>query len=527
MNSSARVAISKRLVAINAAGGIVARVLDLGVFLWLNRYLLRRISAEEYALYPITLSVLVFLPLLSVIFSSGLERFSVQAYAQGDERRVTQIVSTMLPLHIGVSLLVLAAGGGLAWQIGNLLNIPLHRLGEARLMLILMTGASACSVALAPLQIGIHVRQRFVLGHTITLAAQAMRIALLFALLLGLGPRVIWVAVAAAASHVCHALATAAVSCAILPPLRFRLSEFRRHLIRQLLCFGGWVLVGELGTMLRKSMDPIILNKLATPLDVTCFHLGGTPIRYMDQMLHGVHRALAPQVTAMHAKGDDDRLRNTYLRLARYDLWLSLALSLPLAVFSNELIALWIGSGFSPAAFVMALMLIMSVSRYGHAATGLVAVARNRLRKLTILGGILELLNLGLTLYFVGMLKLGAAGSALGTFVAVMVIKPLLLWPVSLRLVKLTFRRWLHEAFLPGAIPGLLGAAVWVTVRVLFRPEGLVGIGAGMAAGACVYLGVLLTFCLTRSDAADLRRMVGVLRTLVRTAMGARFRSRP
>jgi hypothetical protein len=132
-----RVEISKRLIFINSLAGIALDVANLGVLVWLYRHLLHRISQEEFALYPVVASVTAFLPLLTVVLSSGLGRYTLVAYAKGDERRVTQIVSTMFPLHLALGVLVLVTGGIFAWHIDQVLTIPPARVADARLMMLL------------------------------------------------------------------------------------------------------------------------------------------------------------------------------------------------------------------------------------------------------------------------------------------------------------------------------------------------------------------------------------------------------
>lgn len=56
MNS--RVEISKRLVLINSGSSVLAHLVNISILLWLHQYLLRRISPEEYSLYPVIVSTL-------------------------------------------------------------------------------------------------------------------------------------------------------------------------------------------------------------------------------------------------------------------------------------------------------------------------------------------------------------------------------------------------------------------------------------------------------------------------------------
>ena len=87
---SANVEISKRLVFINSASSLLAKVLNVSILVWLQQYLLRRISTEEYSLYPILMAVMLLVPLLTTILISGLSRYIVEAYARE------------LPMHAGL-----------------------------------------------------------------------------------------------------------------------------------------------------------------------------------------------------------------------------------------------------------------------------------------------------------------------------------------------------------------------------------------------------------------------------------------
>jgi hypothetical protein len=105
-----QVEISKRLVLINTASGILARTINVSVVVWLHQYLLRRITPEEYSLLPLLLSVIVLLPLLASILTAALGRFVLEAYVRGDYRAVTQIVSTAFPMLLGMAFLLLLGG---------------------------------------------------------------------------------------------------------------------------------------------------------------------------------------------------------------------------------------------------------------------------------------------------------------------------------------------------------------------------------------------------------------------------------
>jgi len=503
-----RVEISKRLIFTNSLAGLALDVANLGVLVWLYRYLLHRISPEEFALYPVVASVTAFLPLLTVVLSSGLGRYTLVAYAQGDERRVTQIVSTMFPLHLALGLLVLAAGSIFAWYIDRVLTIPPARGGDARLMMLLTVLSFSVASALSPFQVGFHIRQKLALLNATILAREVVRIALLFVLVLGVSPRVLWIVVSTVGAMVPWLVVTTVLSRRLVPALAVRRREFHWPLAGQLTSFGGWMLMGHFAWMLRQAMDPLILNKLATPPDVTCFYLGSMPFRRIEAALSPVHQAILPQTTAIHALQDTRRLQNAYLRLSRYCLWASLLAATPLIVFNREVVRLWVGEEFLPAATVMALLLSSFVIYFGHGAMANIGEAKAQVQSMNIRGLALQLLNLGLTLYLVGALHLGAVGAALGVFLVALLGYPLIDWPLGLRLGEISLGRWLRETYLPGVMPALAGALACLGAKMYVQPATIGMLGSCAAFGMAVYLGVLGIWCLQPADREDLARMI-------------------
>lgn len=59
---TAKVEISKRLVLVNSASAVATRIINMSVLVWLYQFLLRRIDPQEYSLYPVATSVMLFVP---------------------------------------------------------------------------------------------------------------------------------------------------------------------------------------------------------------------------------------------------------------------------------------------------------------------------------------------------------------------------------------------------------------------------------------------------------------------------------
>lgn len=505
---STKVEISKRLVLVNSASSVAAKVINISVLVWLHQHLLRRISTEEYSLYPVLMAVMVFAPLLTTILTSALGRYIVEAYAKGDERRVTEIVSTMFPFLLGVGLAILTGGWLFAWFADHVLTIGPERLWDARIMLGLLVFLLAIRLPVAPFAVGLYVRQKFVLLNCIRLCTELLRIGILLTLLLCVSTRVLWVVVASMSASLCSLLVIVMISRRLVPALKFRPREIRWPLVRTLTSFGTWNFVLSAADMIRTGADVIILNKLGTALDVTNFHIGSMAFRQIQTGSYLVRGPLQPPLTAMYATGEKKRLRNTYLRGGRYALWASLFLALPLMIYRKEIITLYVGEQFLAAGTVMALLLATFPISYGNVMMPHLAKATAEMRPWAIRAAVIHSTNLLLTLCLVVFFKMGAVGCALATLTVYVIFVPLFYWPLGLRLAELNFRTWLKQTIWPGFKPALAATIVWIVLRIVMKPDSWASLAICSLGGMFCFLIYLFAFCLTSSEQNDIQRLL-------------------
>jgi O-antigen/teichoic acid export membrane protein len=503
----ARIEISKRLVLLNTASAVLARAINVFLIVWLHQYLLRRISPEEYQLLPLLMSIILLLPLVTAFLTAGLGRFMLTAYARGDDRQVTQIVSTMFPLLLATGGVLLAGGLALAWNIDKVLVVAPEQLWDARLMMALLILSTALKPPCTAFSVGFYIQQRFVLYNTLAVGGELLRVALLFALLLGVSTSVLWVVVANVTTELVLTVVTLVLSVRMIPALRFRRREIRWERARELLSFGGWSFLGNLAYRMRETFILLLLNRLATPLDVAVFNVGYLGRRQINTWTEVLGGPLYPVVTGMHALGATDRVRNIYLRGGRLALWITLLVGLPAALYAETIIRLYIGATYREAAFVMILTLAGLVVTEGASMIWQVSMATGRVRGTSLWILMTQAAIVALAAYVVATLGWGATGVALAVVAVGIFAGPLALWPLGLTLAGATFTAWVRETLLPGVAPGCVAAVVWAALGIYLRPASWVSLGLCTAAGVLCYLGVLLAFCLEPRDREDLAKL--------------------
>ncbi len=513
---ASRVEISKRLVLINTASAALSRAINLTVVLWLNAYLLRRISPEELQLWPLLMSVIVLLPLFTSILTSGIGRFVLAAYATGDDRSVTQIVSTMFLPLLGAAALILTGGSILAWHVDKVLIVPADQLWDARIMMALLIFAAAVKPPCTAFSVGFFVQQKFALYNAIGIVSELLRVFLLFVLLFGVSTRVLWVVVANVATELVLSVVLLLMSRRMIPALRFRVREIQWERAREVVSFGGWNFLGSMAVRMRETSVLLLLNWLAMPLDVVVFNLGYQGRRQIDAWADVLGGPLYPVVTSMHAMGAKDRIRAIYLRGGRIALWIMLMIALPATLYAAPIIRLYATETYLEAAVVMVLTLGDIAVGCGAWMIWQVASATGRLRPTSLYVLATQTAIVALVFCAVRLLGWGASGVGLASLLVGLVGEFLVMWPLGLRLAGATFNAWVRETLIPGLTPGCVASVVWAALALVVKPDSWTTVGLCTVVGLLCYWAVLLAFCLEPRDREDLTKIIARLEGFLR-----------
>ena len=499
---------SRRILAINTASSVGTRVLQLTVLVWVNQYLLRHISAGEYALLPLVMSLLIFGELFRNIFAGALGRFIVEADARRDDAGVTRIVSSMLPALAGAAVFLGALTALTVWQLDRVLALEPDQLGNARLMLSLLMAGLCLDLLTAPFTQGLYVRQRFVVLNAIELGCEILRAAIVFSLLLGVYPSVVWLTVGSVAAGLVNIVLRVLLTRRWVPAIRWDRTQFCRQTARRLLGFGAWTSVQGLTNLIATSAPALILNRAASPVDVASFHLGRLPDLQLRRVATAAATPLQPMLTSLQAVRGEAALHELYYRGGRYHLWIILLAAVPLVLFADAIILLYAGENYAMAAAVLVPLLAVYPLAWASAMFYRIAHAIGRIGAYYVCDLVVQGVTLLALLYAVVVRGLGAPGAALAIAGTSGVLHVVLVWPMGLRLIRGRWSLFLRQTLLPGTVPAVAAAGACLLFRQAVPLDNWWRIGAGSLLAGLVYVAVLLAFCLAPPDRALLARVL-------------------
>nr|WP_321399879.1 hypothetical protein [uncultured Desulfobacter sp.] len=495
--------VSKKLVMINSMAALAGRLIDVGVLFWVQRYLIKNIGVDEYSLLPLVGSLISLIPLFTAAFTSGISRYLVEAYARGDTLQVKKIVSSVWPVILVVTLFLMGLVSFFTFNIENLLNIPQQKETLARVMLLMGFCNLLLEINSAPFIAGFNIRQKFYLRNILDTSFVFFRVILLIFLLTFFKTSVFWVVLANFLSNLFKTATKLIVSRRLVPSLQFNIQLFNLATALSVFSFGLWTLLSRVGEKIRSASDPILLNLFTTPMDISIYYIGALFSDHFRTILSLMLSPLQPPLIAMYTKQEFKRLELLFYRLNKYLMWSCLFFITPALFFRKQIIIAYVGDKFIESSTVLALLFIPLFFTLGLQLIWVLAPAMGKIKFLSIMTCLSQIINLLLTIILLKFFHLGATGSALSTCIVGLTVIPVFLLPYSLHLIQGKLLRWIQKTFLPGILPCCVCFLSLATLSNYVLPNSLFAVLICCFTGSLFYM-ITVMLCTTATDRSEI-----------------------
>ena len=491
---------ASKLFIVNSLSSVVTLLIQITALVWVNQFLIRNIPTDEYALYPVILSIMVVGELFAQTFTGGIGRFFVEKDALNDTTGLTQITSSMIPFLALAAVFLALTGGLCVLYVQPLLSVDTNYVADARLMLSLLILNLILNIVCSPFTQGLFVKQRFVVLNLITLFTESLRIAAMLYLLFLVSTSVKWMVVATTISVVTGLSIKIYFTRKILPDVCFRKALVSKDVAIKLIKFGSWTSSGGIATLIQKTGPYLLLSHLSTSLQLTMYNIGALVDINMRKIVQAAVAPLQPALTKKHSLEGLSALTELYYRGGKYHLWLLMIIAPPLIVFRYEIIELYVGHRFLAAGDVMMYLLLMYPFNYAGAMFYRLAHACGVIGEYSRIELLNSFVYFGAMAFAVVAFNSGGVGIALAGFITAVLMNILFFWPKGLRLIKGNFPDFIKKTMIPGCTPFLSGVAACYLMRLVLIPSTWLHILFFIAASCCVYIGTLYLFCTNTQD---------------------------
>lgn len=330
-------------VAKNTGYLFIRTFLVLLVTLYTSRVVLRTLGFEDFGLYNVVGSVVVFFSFLQTALNNATYRYLAYELGTGNEEKLKQVYAMAINSHVLLALLlfILLEVGGV-WFLNNRLNVPTDRLGAANWVFQFSLLTFCFNVIRTPFNSNIIAHEHMNFYALVSIIEVLLRLGIVFMLmwspvdkLVTYGALLTIVAFVMLIVYVAYCHVT------------FKDCRYMRYwdmgLMRQFMAYSGWSLsVNVADTTTYQCMSIFFFNILGA-VSNAALGIANQVISALNQFLHTFTQAFNPQIIKSYAAGRLDTFMRMIFTTSKISYFLLLLLAVPVVVNIRFILSLWLG----------------------------------------------------------------------------------------------------------------------------------------------------------------------------------------
>jgi O-antigen/teichoic acid export membrane protein len=482
--------------------GYAATLATILVGLWLTPFTLRFLDRQEYGVFALASDLLMWLGLLDIGITAGLNVQAAQLSGKPDTERLNRLASTAFFTQNLIVLVVLIVGGAMAVGFPHFFPVrqDLHRTTSA-LMAMLVLG-SAIGFSTKTFSALLVANQQIHIDNLLRLALLAIR-TVLTVVLLKKGWGLYSLAFASLAATLITSMMAVWRTYHLLSGLKIRRELASWDVFKGMGSLGVWFSLGGIAGIVISSLNRVVTAKLISVEMVTTLSLTGGVFALSGGLLDQITNTARPMLGQMLGQRKIVEAERIYRHLFRLSTGFAVIAAFSFWAGNEPFVTRWVGAqNFGGSMLSMALALNLIVNSWvlpNRAVLSSALVVRPQ-----ALSRIVEaVINLGLSVllgYYIGLI-----GIVLATAIASILTST---WYLPLLTARLFGRSWFKFAR-EDALPILAVGACLVPIAWLTQVFGKhIGgfLGAGVGGGLTALAGFGLLWLIALDDA--LRNLV-------------------
>jgi len=471
----------ERNVLRNAASSWVRDATEAVLFLILTPFLISVLGPDQYGLWSLVWAVVSLLMLIDMGFGASVVKFIADARGRDDGEAHQRAVGTFFWIYVGQMAVLLALVAIFSSSFGQIFSLS-PRDGEAARLAFLILGVGAA----VGLPLGMF--RGVFLGHQQQRIANYYKLAgsvLYFAAAIAFLSRFPDVTVLALVNALAAFLPLAAIVIHAqrkLQHVSLHPRHFARGELRHMWSFSIWFMLIHVSTIVAARVDTLVIS---WALDLDAIAIYALAMRLSEkaaQVTLQLSRTLVPVVAELHGAGEEERLRQVWLKGSKLTTAFAAPLLVGLAILAEPLIVTWTDERFVLSGRVLQILAasVLVIVIHANSQNSLGMRGKHRALALTLVSG--QVLNLGLSVAVVQ--RYGLVGVASATLLSSLIASAAVQRQAQ-RIYGAGFLTFYRAVLLPSVLPTLLMAAAMVGYQWV-RPIGslwevaameLVGVG--------------------------------------------------
>lgn len=333
---------SNKTIAKNTAFLYLRMFFSMGVGLYTSRVVLLTLGIEDFGIWNVVGGVIAMFSFLNTSMSGATSRFITFELGNGTDESLQKVFSAVMTIHtfIAAIVLILAESVGL-WFVENKLVIPIGKMTAVLIVYQASIAVTVISIIQVPFRAVIMAYERMNVYAYVEMFHVAIK--LMIVLILPLLPY---------NKLITYSILLFLVSLIVFfvyiyySRSKFKCTNFiftkDISLMKPLLSFSGWDLLGNASVMARTQGVNVLINLFFTTVVNAASGIATQVQSAVMSFAGNVLQAFRPQIIKNYAVGNIDKMENLINKASQYTTLLLLIFTIPLCLEINYVLKIWL-----------------------------------------------------------------------------------------------------------------------------------------------------------------------------------------
>lgn len=313
------------------------------IALYATRLVLNGLGAEDYGIFNLVAGIVAMLSFLNSSMTLSTQRYMSFFLGSGNLLQLKKAFNSGVWLHLFISVLVvgLLELSGM-YLFDQVLNIPEERLRAARIIFHCMTASAFFTIISVPFDALINTHENMLLVAVTGIVEAVLKLALAIGLSYMSGDKLIYYGAGLALLMVMM-LAFKMLYCAArYTETAISPKYYDGKLLREMLAYSGWSVVGASGVIAKTQGIAVILNVFFGAVINAAFAIANQVNAQLSYFAVTMLQSLNPQLVKSEGGGNRQRMQLLSLMACKFSFFLLAFFAVPAMIEMPYILQLWL-----------------------------------------------------------------------------------------------------------------------------------------------------------------------------------------
>lgn len=312
------------------------------VMLYASRVVLDTLGVEDYGIYNVVGGFVAMFGLISAALTSACTRFLNFEMGKGNIEKQNLVFSTSVSIQLGLAFIVFVLAEIIGvWYINNVMVLPECRIEAANWCFQFSVATFCMNLIVVPYSASIIAHERMTAYAYISIFQGVATLLVTFLIVYNPFDRLIFYALLLFIVQIIVQFLYQIYCRKYFIECRYK-NVFDKTLLKKMLSYSGWHLIGNGATVLKNEGVNVVLNLFFGPAVNSARGLSMQVDSAVTQFASNFMMAMNPQITQSYASGDLNYMFNLINKGARLSYYLLLILSLPIILNAEAILGIWL-----------------------------------------------------------------------------------------------------------------------------------------------------------------------------------------